>query len=109
MGYAEDQLVFVVVDADRVRLHFDINRSVWVMKLKTKSKYFKQIRSGKKLVDYRDAHITFINEETGQKCVRDVVGVRLITRDNLPSELYDSVLFDDNKIIAFELSEETRK
>lgn len=81
------------------------------MKLKTKDKYFKQIKSGKKLIDYRDAHITFINESTGQKCIRNVVGVHLISRKGkmMPEELRDSVLFGDDLILAFELEKETKK
>jgi hypothetical protein len=81
------------------------------MKLKTKDKYFKQIKSGKKLVDYRDAHITFINESTGQKCIRNVVGVHLISRRGkmMPEELRDSVLFGDDLIIAFDLEKETKR
>jgi hypothetical protein len=79
------------------------------MKLKTKDKYFKMIKSGKKLVDYRDAHITFINESYGTKCVRKVVGVRLIPRGKLPRSLRDSVLFGDDFILAFELEKEKKK
>lgn len=80
------------------------------MKLKAKPKYWDQINSGKKLKDYRDAHGTFENEETGKKCIRDIVGVRLITRKQLPKDLRDNfMLFTDDKIIEFTLSEEKRK
>jgi len=80
------------------------------MKLKAKPKYYNQIKTGEKLIDYRDAHITFINEETGLKCIRDVIGVRLIKRKDLPEELRNNiVLFTDETFIAFELSPEKRK
>jgi hypothetical protein len=79
------------------------------MKLKTKDKYFRQIKSGKKLVDYRDAHITFINESTGSKYIRKVVGVKLVPRSKLPLDLRDSVLFGDDLILAFELEKEKKK
>jgi len=80
------------------------------MKLKAKPKYFNQISSGKKLVDYRDAHITFVDEESGRKCIRDIIGVKLISRKDLPSDLRDNfLLFTDDNIVAFELSSEKKK
>lgn len=80
------------------------------MKLKAKPKYWNLINSGKKLVDYRDAHATFVNEESGRKCVRDVVDVKIISRSELPVELRgNDVLFSDDRIIAFTLSREKRK
>jgi hypothetical protein len=79
------------------------------MKLKTKQKYFRKIKSGEKLVDYRDAHITFVNEETGDKYIRRVVGVRLIPFSELPVDLQKTTLFGDDMIIAFELEKEKRK
>jgi hypothetical protein len=79
------------------------------MKLKTKQKYFNKIKAGEKLVDYRDAHITFVNEETGGKYVRRVVGVRLIPFKSLPDDLQKTTLFGDDMIIAFELEKETKK
>jgi len=80
------------------------------MKLKAKPVYFNAIRSGKKLVDYRDAHITFVNEETGQKCIRDIIGVKMVKRSDLPEDLRDDMmLFSDDSIVAFTLSKEKRK
>jgi len=79
------------------------------MKMKTKPKYFRKIKSGEKLVDYRDAHITFINEETGGKYIRKVVGVRLMPFSELPVDLQKSTLFGDDMIIAFELEKEGKK
>ena len=57
-------------------------------------------------MDYRDAHITFINESSGEKHVRRVVGVKLIPRSGLPDDLQHSMLFGDDDIIAFDLGEE---
>lgn len=48
------------------------------MKLPIKKKYFNRIKSGSKIVEYRDAHITFVCEETGETLRKEVVGVRLI-------------------------------
>jgi len=79
------------------------------MKLKTKKKYFDKIKAGEKLVDYRDAHITFVNEETGGKYVRKVIGVRLMPFRELPDDLQKTTLFGDDMIIAFELEKEEKK
>jgi hypothetical protein len=79
------------------------------MKLPVKQKYFKQLKSGKKLVDYRDAHITFVNEgETGGKIIRKVIGVSLMSRSMLPDDLRNSVLFGDDTVICFELEPEKK-
>lgn len=48
------------------------------MKLYIKEKYFKQIKEGTKKIEYRDAHITFICEETGEKLRKEVEAVDLI-------------------------------
>lgn len=37
------------------------------MKLKIKEKWFNEIKAGKKKLDYRDDHITFVCEETGEE------------------------------------------
>lgn len=47
------------------------------MKLPIKKKYFDEIKSGKKKFEYRDAHITFICEETSETLIKDVVDVQL--------------------------------
>jgi ASC-1-like (ASCH) protein len=71
------------------------------MKLRIKKKYFEEIKAGKKHLDVRDAHITFICEETGEQLVRKVVATAVMKR---PKGLYPDVL-SDNMIIAFELSD----
>lgn len=82
------------------------------MKFKAKPEYFKAIKSGKKLIDYREAHGTFVNTETGEKVTRDITKVRMIKKNELPPELKDNtILFGDGDdwIIAFTLSKEIRK
>jgi len=71
------------------------------MKLNIKKKYFDEIKAGKKSLDVRDAHATFICEETGETLVKKIVAAAVIKR---PPELYPDVLSDD-KIVAFELGE----
>ena len=62
------------------------------MKLPIKRKYFNRIKSGEKDIEYRDAHITFVCEETGETLVCDIIEValQLGARD-----LYPDVLEDD--------------
>lgn len=42
------------------------------MKLPIKKKYFDEIKKGKKDFELRDAHITFICEETGEKLTKEI-------------------------------------
>ena len=79
------------------------------MKLPIKKKYFDQIVSGDKLIEFRDAHITFVCEETGDIIVKDVVDVFLKpvswaiqrTKGCLKERL-----FDDDTVICFCFNEE---
>ena len=62
------------------------------MKLPIKKEYFDLIKEGKKDIEYRDAHITFICEETGEtlRCEITDVALQMGARD-----LYPDVLEDD--------------
>jgi len=71
------------------------------MKLPIKKKYFDQIKNGKKKVDYRDAHITFVNEETGEKIVKKVKRCQV---ERHPPKFMTDVLEDD-EMIVFELGD----
>ena len=73
------------------------------MKLLTLKKYFDKIKSGEKKIDYRDAHITFVCEETGEELKKYIKSVNIINKSKLSNELKESGMFDDEKIIAFEL------
>jgi hypothetical protein len=75
------------------------------MKLITLKKYFDRIKAGEKKIDYRDAHITFVCEETGEKLVKNVKTVSIVNKADLPGELKESSIFDDERVIAFELEE----
>lgn len=75
------------------------------MKLLTRKKYFDRIKAGEKKIDYRDAHITFVCEETGETLKKDVNSVGIVNKSELPDELKESGYFDDERIIAFELRE----
>lgn len=69
------------------------------MKLLIKKKYFKEIKSGRKILDYRDAHITFVCEETGEQLKKEVLSCSVEYR---PTNFHDDVLEDD-RMIVFEL------
>ena len=49
--------------------------------------YFDEIKSGKKRKEYRDSHITFICEETGEQLRKDVISVYLAhkSQEKFPS------------------------
>ena len=83
------------------------------MKLPIKDKYFKEIKEGKKFFGYRDAHITFINEKTGETLRKDVAKTRVIScsqklRDLGEYEIILMKLFGVKTIDLFKL-DKTRK
>jgi len=71
------------------------------MKLKIKKNYFDLIKSGIKDIDYRDAHITFVCEETGETLVKYIRDIKLVQREE---GLYSDVL-SDKWIVRFSLSD----
>ena len=66
------------------------------MKLYVKKKYFDLIKSGMKIRDYRDAHITFICEETGEMLCKDVIACNV---EHRPKKFHTDVLEDENMIV----------
>lgn len=80
------------------------------MKLPIKKKYFDQIKSGKKTIEVRDAHITFVCEKTGQTLTKKIEGVTIMPRGATHYHFKDSMgdvtfnkMFDDNFQIYFYL------
>ncbi len=71
------------------------------MKLPIKKKYFDEIKNGIKRVEYRDAHITFVCEETGEEIRKGVNGCHVASgiRHRHPDVL------TDEETIVFELSD----
>ena len=75
------------------------------MKLPIKKKYFDEIKTGNKTIEYRDSHITFVCEETGETLRKNVVGADIQYKHILPLELQnDKGLFTDDRILVFYLS-----
>ena len=61
------------------------------MKLPIKKVYFDAIKNNLKSVEFRDAHLTFVCEETGEELRKDIVAVHL--RNNIRNK-YPDVLKD---------------
>jgi hypothetical protein len=79
------------------------------MKLPIKKKYFDAIKKSNKDLEFRDAHITFVCEETGETLLRYVEWVDIISKDRLEPKLRNSGLFDDDRVIMFKLSKDKVK
>lgn len=74
------------------------------MKLPIKKKWFDLIKSGEKSFEWRDAHITFICEETGEILKKKIVFVELIDKKDVteyftPKEL--DKLYEDDELVGF--------
>jgi len=72
------------------------------MKLPIKKKYFDLIKAGKKFTEYRDAHITFVCEETGETIRREIVASHITRKSEVPKE-YDDVL-EDSWVLVLSIS-----
>ena len=70
------------------------------MKLPIRHEYFEKIKAGVKEIEFRDAHITFIDLETGEKLRKNVIGVWLTDKHKLPKPLDKSSMFTNENIIA---------
>lgn len=68
------------------------------MKLPIKKKWFDEIRRGVKRYEFRDAHITFVCEETGEMLRREVIRADVKPSFLIP-EKYQGVLEDENMIV----------
>lgn len=68
------------------------------MKLPIKKKYADQIKNGSKKFEYRDAHITFMVEETGEEIRVDVINAKVIENNGFYADVCK-----DKKLIQFEL------
>ena len=75
------------------------------MKLLIKDEYYRRIKLGEKNVDFRDSHITFINEDSKKTLRKNVTGVRMIRQHDLPTELIKSRDITGELIIVFELEQ----
>ena len=78
------------------------------MKLPIKKKWFDLIKKGEKNLEFRDAHITFICEETGEKLRKEITSAIIVDKsiikfeEGLTKKDLDE-LFEDDKLIRFAL------
>ena len=80
------------------------------MKVSIKKKFFDQIKSGEKEIEWRDSHITFICEETGEKLRMNITEVIVTEREsyekwdipNMSEEDFKK-MFTDKYVIGFRL------
>lgn len=74
------------------------------MKLPIKKKYFDEIKEGKKFFEVRDAHITFVCEETGEELRKEVVGCKILKKSNhYLTKYFEEGILEDEGIIVFYL------
>ena len=73
------------------------------MKLPIKKKYFEEIKAGKKAVEFRDAHITFVCEGTGEELRKDIRNVTLMESALLHEDLKNTGFFEDDSVVVFDL------
>ncbi len=73
------------------------------MKLPINDRFFKQIKAGKKDWEYRDAHITFVNEKTGEHLRKDIKAVNLISKHMVTFDSEEEKCFDTEELIRFSL------
>lgn len=77
------------------------------MRLPIKKKYFDLIKSGEKDLEWRDAHITFVCEETGEKLRKEIVSALITKKDKIDWEGFTkkelTELFEDESLIGFAL------
>lgn len=80
------------------------------MKLPIKKKYFDMIKNGEKNIEWRDAHITFICEETGETLQKKIKSAQVIEKESywhwdVPEMTYEEweEMFTDDFVIGFEL------
>ena len=81
------------------------------MKLPIKKKFFEQIKSCEKELEWRDAHITFICEETGETLRRDIIGAFIsdrayLEKQNIPEMSKEDFkkMFTNKFVIGFRLA-----
>jgi hypothetical protein len=85
------------------------------MKLWITNKYFERLKSGEKSIDWRAAHITFINEDTKESMKFKVDAVVVADKVDDKKFILNSVdeedfrfFEDDEKVLGFVLKKEDK-
>lgn len=71
------------------------------IKLPIKKKWFDQIKNGRKTTEYREAHITFVCEETGETLRKEVRGMCITERALIPRSVKGVI--KEKYVMLFEL------
>jgi hypothetical protein len=72
------------------------------MRLPVKKELFEQLKAGRRTIDYRDAHITFVCEETGETLVKQIDSVGMIETAHVPQSIREvGDIFTDEWVITF--------
>lgn len=74
------------------------------MKLPIKKKYFDMIKAGNKNTEFRDAHITFICEETGEQLRKEVEYAEVMPTNRSFKHYKNEGVIEDDKVILFRLT-----
>jgi ASC-1-like (ASCH) protein len=69
------------------------------MKLPIKKKYFDEIKAGRKVIEVRDAHITFVCEETGETLQREIEKSQVVIAEAFPQ--YKDVITDKWVVVFY--------
>ena len=75
------------------------------MKLSIKKEWFDKVKAGVKEIEYRDAHITFVCEETGEVIQKRVYATHLLSKSGVPKDVLDSGCIEDDDVICFYLDQ----
>jgi len=77
------------------------------MKLKIKKKFFDKIKSKEKEWEFRDAHITFVCEETGEELKKKVTYCTVNKKEDIIRQFPETEeVLEDEDTIAFLLEKE---
>ncbi len=73
------------------------------MKLPIKKKWFDQIVSEKKVVEFRDAHITFTCIETGEEILCSIESAKVVHKNILPESVRKDGCVKDTYVLRMRL------
>ena len=79
------------------------------MKLPIKQKWFKLIKNGKKNIEYRDNHITFVCEETGEELKKEIIECGLVDISEGPEEAIQDGSLKSKTLVCFWLGKNNGK
>ena len=76
------------------------------MKLPIKHEFFEKIKNGEKLTEYRDAHITFVDEQTQEILRKEIIFAGVLDRDLIKLSEEEKKILTEKRLVAFQLKED---